>query len=447
MKYTHYFFVFIFSGLFFLSGCRNSDASAINTRIQIMDQSYSGTLNMTDASGTGTFISTDANANPVTVTGTWENAVPHGSAIATYADGSTLKGKFKQGILTGSITKTNADGSYCTFKCNSGNPNGLITYYSKDNEVLSYDWFYQKSPIRELISQAAEADYRSILYTPNDHLVSPLKIQGTVQSIYDTDKRTYIKLADKLGNIYICTYLNSSKVRYTQALMPNVREGDAVTVYGFLQKCDTLNVDDLYPSHLILDAPFSSKDVSLSVLEESDDAGSDSDTDEDIHDADHSDSDNELKDSSSSNSASSETEAHKFVDSDYENTLPHITLFYGELDNSPVFERPTAAPDYKDICRYPYQCSSLNITIEGSIVSQAVTYENSSMELIIQETSTGNIYFSSYDFSDKNIFPAKGDSITISGTLNGNYKLTSFHKNTLSYILCPRILGKEITIH
>ncbi len=49
--------------------------------------------------------------------------------------------------------------------------------------------------------------------------------------------------------------------------------------------------------------------------------------------------------------------------------------------------------------------------------------------------------------ADQTVFPTKGDFITINGTLKGNYKLTASQKNKISYVICPRIMSKDITIH
>ena len=440
MKYTKLSFLTILLGTLILTGCHLKNAPA-KTSVQILEQHYTGTLEFTDASGTGTFKADVPDS--IVVSGTWKNSMLQGAATVNYPDGSTLTGKFKNGLLSGTATKTNKDGSYFTFKCNSSNPNGLITYYSKEGQLLSYDWFYQKTPIQDLLAHSSEANYRELLCNPNDNLVFPYKISGIVQAIYDSNTSTYMHLTDKQGNFYICTYQNYTPARYTQALVPNFAIGDHVSVYGYLQKCDSLSsFENLYLSEFILNTSYSSENIGFNIIDTSDSTSTTTGDSE------------KLNEDSFLNKSSTSTESlpnnySSTIGSNAESVCPVITLFYGELEEASPFERPTTSKflSYEDICRYPYHCATLPITIKGTIINQTINYKNSSMELIIEQEDTKNIYFSTYHFADQTVFPTKGDFITINGTLKGNNKLTASQKNKISYVICPRIMSKDITIH
>ncbi len=446
MKYKRYFYPMFVLCICLLSGCQKKSDTTV-TSIQVLDQTYHGTLE----GSTGIFTSDAKSDRAITAEGTWENGILQGNASVTYFDGSSLQGNFDQGLLSGTVTSLKADGTSSSYRCTDGKPHGLITNYDAEHQITSYDWFYQMEPIETLNDVSSIPEYRTLLSAPSDYMAAPLKISGIVQAVYDTESRTYIKLADSDGNLYACTYLNTIPKKFTQARIPNLTAGDSVTVMGFLQECSYVDEESLAPSLLLSvennrNLPFTLQEYTDSSMDTFENAANNVQDDPTAEDED-------TQDASAAKNQTSDTESYTdtystSIDADFNNTLPIITLFYGELQNVPKMDRLSPSYTYEEICRYPYHYAGMTANLTGTIINQVVNYTSSCIELLIQEKNTKNLYYSNYYYSEGDGgFPTIGDTVKLSGTFKGNYKCISYDSaKNISYGLCPRILIKKFKI-
>ena len=340
----------------------------LNIDNQSYDGTYSGDLKDNKPSGEGTFSVSDAE-NGFTVSGTW-----------------------KKGLLNGSVTTTYSDGSYTTSSYYSGKPYGRILKYNASQQLTGYDFYYQMRTISSLKEKSTDADYNVLLGTSFPD--SPQKITGTVSAVFSTASNCFVILKDLQGHPYVLTYLNNSTNKFNQGIVPNLKNGDHITAYGYLQKQDSLSSLEKKLGHslLVTEAPENLNSLSDSdLLDELDVLTADS------------------------------TAVYNELSS---NTLPFILIFAADVDGGSSFNIKNPSMDYADIITNPYLYSNLSYTLSGTVIKSVTKYDKEYVQLLVSENGTNNLFYVKYRFSDDDStsLPATGDSITVDGLFNGNYK-------------------------
>lgn len=346
----------------------SATAATANLSLTIDSQSYNGTytgdIKNDEPSGEGTFSDEDASYS---VSGTW-----------------------KKGLLNGSVTTTASDGSYTSCYYSDGKPYGRLLKYNAKNQLTGYDFYYQMRTISSLKERSVDADYNVLLGTTFPD--TPQKITGTVSAVFSTASNSFVILMDKQKHPYVLTYVNNSTNKFNQGIVPNLKIGDQITAYGYLQKQDSLDSikSKLGRSILITDVPSDLSSLSNSDLN------------------------NELD----SLTRDSETVYNELST----NTLPFILVFAADVDNSTSFNIQNPGMDYSDIANNPYLYSNLSYTLTGTVQKSIANYTKGYVQMLISEEGTGNLFYVKYRYSDGSSLPATGDNVTVNGLFNGNYK-------------------------
>lgn len=361
----------------------------LNIATETYTGTYSGDTKDGEPSGEGTFSVSDDN-NDFTLSGTWKDGLLEGNVEIDYADGAKTNAQFKNGLMTGTTTEYNADGSYSVYSCTKGRPYGRIYKYDSDGHLNGDDFYYQMRTISSLKAASIEADYNQLLGTSFPD--SPQKITGTVAAVFSSSNNCFIILYDNQSHPYVLTYANNSTNKYNQAIVPNLKEGDHITAYGYLQKQDALNSfeDELGRSLLVTDAPENMYSLS----------------------------DNDLSDILDAVTSSASAAYNENATS----TLPFILVFAADVSGSSSFDTTAPSMDYSDIINNPYLYSNIKYTLTGTVKKCVSKYDKGYVQLIISENETNNLFYVKYRYSDGSELPATGDLVTVNGLFNGNYK-------------------------
>lgn len=345
-------------------------AATADLSLTIDSQTYAGTyigdLKNDEPSGEGTFSFSDEE-NSYSVSGTW-----------------------KKGLLNGSVTTTASDGSYTTCRYSDGKPYGRLLKYNAKDQLTGYDFYYQMRTISSLKERSVDADYNVLLGTTFPD--TPQKITGTVSAVFSTASNSFVILMDNQNHPYVLTYVNNSTNKFNQGIVPNLKIGDQITAYGYLQKQDSLDSmkSKLGRSLLITDIP---SDL------------------------------NSLSDSDLNNELDSLTRDSETVYNELStNTLPFILVFAAEVNGYSSFNVQNPTMDYSDIIDNPYLYSNLSYTLTGTVQKAIANYDKGYVQMLISENDTENLFYVKYRYSDGSSLPATGDIVTVDGVFNGNYK-------------------------
>lgn len=368
-------------------------AATADLTLNIANSTYSGTysgdLKDDEPSGEGTFTVSTDDADFV-LSGTWEDGLLEGDVEINYADGSKTTSQFKNGLITGATTEYHPDGSYSVYNCQKGKPYGRILQYNSKDQLTGYDFYYQMRTVSSLKSQSTDADYNTLLGTSFPD--TPQKITGTVAAVFSSSNNCFAILYDAQSHPYVLTYANNSTSKFNQAIVPNLKEGDHITAYGYLQRQDSLKSleDSLGHSLLVTDTP------------------------EDMYAL----SDSDLNDILSSLTSDASTVYNENAAS----TLPFILLFAADADDGVDFNINTPSRDYTDIITNPYLYTNTKYSLTGTVQKCVTKYDKGYVQMLISEKDTDNIFYVKYRYEDGNSLPATGDTVTVEGLFNGNYK-------------------------
>lgn len=364
----------LFSGLVVCSALLSASTISVTAAnadlsLSIDGQSYSGTYN-----------------------GDLDNALPSGDGTFSVSNAEnefTISGTWKKGKLNGSVQVTNSDGSYTTCHYSEGKPYGRILKYNTNDKLTGYDFYYQMRTVSSLKEKSVDADYNLLLGTTFPD--APQKITGTVSAVFSTASNAFVILIDDQNHPYALTYVNNSTNKFNQGIIPNLKIGEHITAYGYLQKQSTLDSLDNSLGRSVLISDVTSD---LNILSAS-----------------------ELADELDSLTDNSEIVYNEFST----NTLPFILVFAADVDNA-SFNIQNPSIDYSDIANNPYLYSNLSYTLTGTVQKAIANYAKCYVQMLISEENTANLFYVKYRYSDGSSLPATGDNVTVDGLLNGNYK-------------------------
>lgn len=345
------------------------------------------------AANTDMSLTIDSQSYTGTYTGDLKNGEPSGEGTFSFSDEKdsySVSGIWKKGKLNGSVTTTASDGSYTSCHYSDDKPYGRLLKYSANDQLTGYDFYYQMRTLSSLKEKSVNADYNVLLGTTFPD--TPQKITGTVSAVFSTASNAFVILMDKQNHPYVLTYVNNSTNKFNQGIVPNLKIGDQVTAYGYLQRQDSLDSmkSKLGRSLLITDAP---SDLSS------------------------------LSDSDLSNELDSLTKASETVYNELStNTLPFILIFAAEVDGHSLFNIKNPSLDYSDIIDNPYLYSNLSYALTGTVQKTIANYDKGYVQMLISENNTENLFYVKYRYSDGSSLPATGDIVTVDGVFDGNYK-------------------------
>lgn len=339
------------------------------------------------AANTDMSLTIDSQSYTGTYTGDLKNGEPSGEGTFSFSDEKdsySVSGIWKKGKLNGSVTTTASDGSYTSCHYSDDKPYGRLLKYSANDQLTGYDFYYQMRTLSSLKEKSVNADYNVLLGTTFPD--TPQKITGTVSAVFSTASNAFVILMDKQNHPYVLTYVNNSTNKFNQGIVPNLKIGDQVTAYGYLQRQDSLDSmkSKLGRSLLITDAP---------------------------------------SDSDLSNELDSLTKASETVYNELStNTLPFILIFAAEVDGHSLFNIKNPSLDYSDIIDNPYLYSNLSYALTGTVQKTIANYDKGYVQMLISENNTENLFYVKYRYSDGSSLPATGDIVTVDGVFDGNYK-------------------------
>ena len=337
-------------------------------------------------------LSIDGQSYSGTYNGDLDNALPSGDGTFSVSNAEnefTISGTWKKGKLNGSVQVTNSDGSYTTCHYSEGKPYGRILKYNTNDKLTGYDFYYQMRTVSSLKEKSVDADYNLLLGTTFPD--APQKITGTVSAVFSTASNAFVILIDDQNHPYALTYVNNSTNKFNQGIIPNLKIGEHITAYGYLQKQSTLDSLDNSLGRSVLISDVTSD---LNILSAS-----------------------ELADELDSLTDNSEIVYNEFST----NTLPFILVFAADVDNT-SFNIQNPSMDYSDIANNPYLYSNLSYTLTGTVQKAIANYAKCYVQMLISEEDTAYLFYVKYRYSDGSSLPATGDNVTVDGLLNGNYK-------------------------
>lgn len=427
----------LFLSLLFLTSCsgRNKESSSLIS-VDVLSSTYSGeytgesTDKKPDGSGTFTFTSEETDSDFI-LTGTWENGLLQGDASIDFSDGTELLAEYKDGLINGEVTEHFSDGSYRMYTCSKGKPYGRIKLYDASGNLSGYDYYYQSRTITWLKSQSQEADYQSMQNASSDLLINPVKITCTVVSIYEDLESTYIELSDRDNHSYIGTYKNTEPDKYAQAIVPNLKVGEEITVYGFLKKSASVeDADRIGASALISDI----HNLDTTTLK--------NDTLEEAQTEDLSGNNNFIASDDGIDEEESETESEEETEEDtladrFGNTMPILALFTADYTSGEQAPFQKGTVKYENIIKYPYHYADQKFRLSCTVMKQIIDYDLQMIQIIVAEENTSNYYYATYHYTSQSTLPALGDHVVITGTYQGNYKNVHTEQTLLQYLIFP----------
>lgn len=341
---------------------------------------------------------------PLTISGSWKNGAFDGECTITYEDGTVQYVIYKKQRISGEVITEYPGGSRCVYSCVSGKPVGVIQYYNNNGDLTGKDWFHNSVPVQTLVENAIEGTYEDIVASPAEYVDIPVRLSGTVTSVFDSNNKCYLILADSQGNSYLLHYRNAEiKSNYASiSVMENLSVGDSVTIYGLFENIRTLsNADKIYNSCYGYQTDFS--ELSSSLFDSS--------------------KLSDMRELFPNNHAVLNT------------PLPVLNAIFCETADT--IDDPLHIPDtYENICRYPIYFIDQETDLTGTVLFDTFMRAKKTI-LRVVECSPGEYYIISEKSS---VFSTMiGETVSVHGIRKGNKKLPYLASRELGYAVFPSI--------
>ena len=199
---------------------------------------YTGEVKNGVPDGEGVFETQD-----FSYTGEWENGVFKGKGNLTFSDGSWEDTEFSDGKRNGFSRQYKSQGKYTERVYDSGAPYGDVCTY-EDGKLVDHYLLANKEKVRHIEKDAVALDAKVI--RKKDYLDQYVYVTGVVKYIFQNDSRCYFRIESERAGMIAGFYENTSGIKSKQAIMPNMKVGEHVTVYGLYSGLimNTLAQDD-----------------------------------------------------------------------------------------------------------------------------------------------------------------------------------------------------------
>ena len=375
--------------------------------VNVLNHIYYGTLEANGKESTFTTLP-DSEAS-FSITGSWSDSQEafNGECTISYEDGTTQDVTYKKGLIRKKVTTTYPDGTYQTFTTSRGKPCKKIQTYSSEGELISLDWFHRCTPVSSLLQNAVSPNYDEWFSNPYDYSELPIKVSGTVISIYESASTGYMKIKDESDNLYLFKYPNASIQQFVSSNIENVSVDDSIEIYGFFDSINNYEEEPISFFEHSLGWEMNSKTFLDELI-----------VDDDF--------------------LSSVRNYSKVTDSDLEEEIPILKAFYwktNETDINPLH----LTGSYEELCKYPYYYKSEKFSITGKIVYENTNSSAGNVILLIQKENSSEIYGATYETTDYTSL--LGETVSISGSSDGNCKILYYKSDTkvMGYALYPNI--------
>lgn len=224
---------------------------------------YTGEIEVGKPNGQGTFTSDKKSPYLFTYNGEFEQGLFNGQGEIIYENGDSLKGRFLDGVPTGKMNLEHPDGDYAVIYYGSGIPCRVITEYSKDGTLIKKDFFYDGHTLSDWKKGAIKTDYRELYQNAQEYLGELFEIDCTVVYVYEDQSTCKFQVKDDEENIYWGEYQNTVYQTFSQSIMPTLKKGDKLKLYGFFigvrpySWADDKQMNNSYPKLIPLTAEVS----------------------------------------------------------------------------------------------------------------------------------------------------------------------------------------------
>lgn len=206
--------------------------------------SYLGETQNGIPNGKGCFETDEDSPEQFIYDGEFESGIFSGEGIVTWNETTKFESEFEDGVPTGNGIITYEDGSYEKIRHSEGVPVGGITLFTEDGEYQEQDFFYEGERIQDLLNIASIPEYEELFVDENGYYGDVFKITGTIENISETEKKCILKIRDREGDLYWSEYSNVSYQLHNQAIMPDMKQGDECTLFGFFKGINTYSGDE-----------------------------------------------------------------------------------------------------------------------------------------------------------------------------------------------------------
>ena len=342
---------------------------------------YTGELSHILPDGTGRYETNEDSYIQFIYDGSWKDGKLDGDGILYY-DNKQYAVVFENNSLKNPLKLLNSDNTYSVINLKNEMPTGDIITYDQTGTITAYDRYYGHNSIQKLRSASVEHTYSDYIQNADSLASSPARFSGTVTEIAQSSDRCFLKISNEKKQEYIACYYNTITKNNLQALVPNVKVGDKLELFGY------------FVGNMTLSKTLEDEEQLVSTL------------------------------------------------SDTEFTFPTFELFSGSFADQNAFSKTAASYEYTEMCTYPYDYSGLSVSITGTIQLSKINYQKSTVTFKLVDED--KVYFAAYKFKNRKNIPVQGDTVTVSGTMKGNYKeLTAGKYNIYPYVNTTKVKSKK----
>lgn len=178
-------------------------------------------------SGTGDFTSSDGK---LTYSGGWQNGRFEGTGSLTFSDGTREEGMYLEGKRHHWVRIYDSESHFTEGVYDYGNSYGCRSEY-KDGELVHETLFANGDHVSQIKKDALELTRE--LIDSKEFINQYVYITGKVEFLYESETSCNFRIkSDEVGMV-IGNYTDTAGYRSKQPLMPNMKNGDRVRVYGF----------------------------------------------------------------------------------------------------------------------------------------------------------------------------------------------------------------------
>lgn len=225
---------------------------------------YDGEYSNSKPNGEGTFTSDDGE---LTYQGNWKKGKFDGEGIITHSDGTWETGEYKAGKRNGLCRVYSSENTYVENFYNKSVPYGKTSIY--ENGVLtSTDYYVNSILLSELKSEAkllSSGNLQNAIYGEQY-----VYVEGKVVFVGEDDESCYFRIASDSAGMVIGSYQNGVGLQEEQVLMPVLKVGDKVRIYGYCmgtRKNNYIEDSDGYRYEYIYIQPFYGENLSAPLDE------------------------------------------------------------------------------------------------------------------------------------------------------------------------------------
>ena len=188
---------------------------------------YKGATLNGKPSGTGEFTS---DKGELTYSGQWQNGKPEGTGSLNYSDGTREEGMYLDGKRHHAVRIYESNNKYTDGVYDYGKCYGCRSEY-KDGGLVHETLFANGDHVSKIKEQALELTRKVI--DQKQYIDQYVYITGKVVFVYESETSCNFRVkSDGIGMV-IGSFTDTAGYRSKQPVMPDMRIGDTVTIYGF----------------------------------------------------------------------------------------------------------------------------------------------------------------------------------------------------------------------